>query len=47
MLARSGRVKTVYQGHYHPGAESIHDGIKYVTFPAMCESEGAYFVIEI
>ncbi len=41
------KVKTVFQGRYHPGFTSEHDGIRYVTYPAMCENEDAYYVIEI
>ena len=47
ILEESGRVKTVYQGHFHPGHETEVNGIRYVTFPAMCEAEGAWFVIEV
>ena len=47
ILKDSGKVRAVYQGHYHPGYESVHDGIEYVTFPALCENEDAYFVIEL
>ena len=47
IFRNSGKVKAVYQGHYHPGMESEHDGIRYVTFPAMCERENAYFIIHI
>lgn len=43
----SKKVKTVFQGHYHPGFTSEHDGICYVTYPAMCENEEAHYVIEI
>jgi len=42
-----GKVKAVYQGHYHPGCRSTHNGIHYVTFPAMCENESACFIEEI
>lgn len=47
VLEKSGKVKEVYQGHYHPGKHSEHNGIRYITFPAMCENEKAYFVIDI
>lgn len=47
LLLESGKVRTVYQGHYHHGNRSVHNGIRYVTFPAMCESDGAYFIEEI
>ena len=47
LLQKSEKVKTVYQGHFHPGYQSMHNGIQYVTFPAMCENEHAYFIAEI
>ena len=47
ILASSGKVKAVFQGHYHPGHSSRHNGIRYATFPAMCENEDAVFVEEI
>ncbi len=47
LLAGCGRVKAVYQGHYHPGCRSVINGIRYVAFPAMCENEGAYFIEEV
>lgn len=47
ILEASGNVKAVYQGHYHPGYESMKNGIIYRTFPAMCEIEKGYFVLEI
>lgn len=45
MLADSGRVKLVLQGHYHPGAEHTLDGIRYLTLPAMCEGESVPYRI--
>ncbi len=47
ILKKSGKVKTVFQGHCHPGHKSVYDGIEYVTLPAMCEREDAYYVFEI
>ena len=47
ILQKSGKVKAVYQGHYHPGAESKHGGIDYVSFPAMCENEKAHYIRRI
>lgn len=47
ILYDSKKVKKVFQGHYHPGNRSIHNGMEYLTFPAMCETEKAYFVEEI
>ena len=39
IIKKSDKVKLVLQGHYHPGADHIIDGIAYVTLPAMCEGE--------
>ena len=47
ILSSHGNVKAVFQGHYHPGARCEYNGIRYVTFPAMCERENAFFIEEI
>jgi len=47
ILEKSGKVRAVYQGHYHPGHRAEVNGISYVTLPAMCENEQAYFVVEM
>ena len=48
ILAVSGKVRMVLQGHFHEGASHVLDGIPYVTLPAMCEGEeNAYRVIEL
>lgn len=47
ILKENGRVKAVFQGHYHPGTECLWEGIRFCTFPAMCERDGARFVLEI
>ena len=48
ILADSGKVRMVVQGHFHEGASHVLDGIPYVTLPAMCEGEeNAYRVIEL
>ena len=47
ILSESQKVRAVYQGHFHPGCRNVLDGISYVTFPAMCESDGAYFIEDI
>lgn len=47
ILEKSNKVKKVFQGHYHPGYKSELNGIYYETYPAMCEQEKAYFVIEL
>lgn len=46
VIAASGKVKGVYQGHYHPGLESTVDGIPYHTLPAVCES-GMWYIIDL
>lgn len=45
MLAASGKVRVVIQGHFHPGHDNVLDGIRYHTLPAMCEGERNYFEI--
>ena len=48
ILRDSGKVKAVYQGHYHPGHENIIDNIPHHTLPAMCEGEENRFrIVEI
>lgn len=47
ILEQSGKVKAVYQGHYHPGSLCRHGGIDYVTLAAMCEREQAYDIVKI
>ena len=47
IIEESGNVRAVFQGHYHPGQESVHNGVRYITLPAMCESEAAYWVFEL
>lgn len=47
LLQNTPTVKTVYQGHYHNGNEIFCNGVRYMTFPAMCEKEIAYFIEEI
>ena len=47
IIAKSGVVKAVFCGHYHPGQESVHQGVRYVTLPAMCEGEAAYWIFEV
>ena len=47
ILADSGKVRAVYQGHFHWGADNLVDGIRYVTLPAMCCYENTHKIIEI
>lgn len=47
MLQKSGKVKAVYQGHYHPGMDSKCGNVEYFTFSAMCENENAHYILNI
>ena len=48
ILAASGKVKGVYQGHCHEGGENVIDGIPYVTLAAMCEGyDNRIAIIEV
>lgn len=47
IFEKSGKVKRVFQGHYHEGNACEWNGIEYKTFPAMCEGEGRYDTVEI
>ena len=44
-IRASGKVKAVFQGHYHRGHQTVIDGIPYHTLPAMCEGEENRFEI--
>ena len=46
IIEKSGVVKKVIQGHYHIGHISDRNGVEYLTLPAMCASEFAYYIIE-
>lgn len=45
VLEASGKVGTVFQGHYHRGDRKEINGIRYITLPAMCEGEGNSFIV--
>ena len=45
-IGGSNKVKTVFQGHYHPGMRSRYGDVRYVTLPAVCENDHAYFVFD-
>lgn len=48
ILSDSGKVKAVYQGHYHKGAFNSYKGINYITLKAMCEGEeNSYLIVNI
>lgn len=46
-INQSGKVKAVFQGHYHGGQDSVYEGIPYITLPAMCQVDEGFFVYEI
>jgi len=46
ILEESGKVKAVYQGHYHCGHRNEVNSIKYITHIAMCSNEDAYLIEE-
>ncbi len=43
----SGKVKAVFQGHYHKGQRSEYGGVKYIALPATCENDDAIFIFDI
>lgn len=47
IIEAAGNVKAVYQGHFHWGADTEKDGVRYVTLPAMCCFENTHRIIEI
>ncbi|MBQ8213553.1 MAG: alkaline phosphatase, partial [Clostridia bacterium] len=48
LLQNSGKVRKVFQGHYHKGDFQKIEQIEYITLQAMCEGEkNIYTVIEI
>lgn len=46
IIEESGKVKAVYQGHYHWGHRLVHNGVEYVTLAAMCENENAWRIVD-
>ena len=47
IIGSRGKVKAVFQGHYHWGMESFHDNVRYIPLPAMCEGEGRFYIFDI
>lgn len=45
LLKASKKSITVIQGHYHYGADSVIDGIKYITLPALCVNDTRPYMI--
>lgn len=47
ILEQSGKVRAVYQGHYHWGNRSVRNGVEYVTLPAMAVYDDTSIIIEV
>lgn len=47
IIEGSGKVKAVYQGHYHWGNRSGRNGVEYVTLPAMAVYDDTSIIIEV
>ena len=47
ILEQSGKVRAVYQGHYHWGNRSRQGGIDYITLPAMAVYDDTCRIIEV
>lgn len=47
ILEGSGKVKAVYQGHYHWGNRSHRGGVEYITLPAMAVYDDTSILIEV
>ena len=48
IIAGSSKLKYVFSGHYHAGAECVSDSVRYITLASMTEcSENKFFVFDI
>ena len=47
IIEASGKVRAVYQGHYHWGHRSCRNGVAYITLPAMAVYDGTEIIIEV
>lgn len=47
IIEQSGKVKAVYQGHYHWGNRSARNGVEYITLPAMAVYDDTSIIIEV
>lgn len=47
VIEQSGKVKAVYQGHYHWGNRSCRNGVEYITLPAMAVYDDTGIIIEV
>lgn len=47
IIEQSGKVRAVYQGHFHWGNRSERNGVAYVTLPAMAVYDDTEIIIEV
>lgn len=47
ILEQSGKVRAVYQGHFHWGHRSQRNGVEYITLPAMAVYDDTAIIIEV
>ncbi|MBQ3202539.1 MAG: metallophosphoesterase [Clostridia bacterium] len=47
IIEQSGKVKAVYQGHFHWGNRSSRNGVDYITLPAMAVYDDTEIIIEV
>lgn len=47
LIEGSGKVRAVYQGHYHWGNRSCRNGVEYITLPAMAVYDDTCIIIEV
>ena len=47
ILEQSGKVRAVYQGHFHWGNRSARNGVEYITLPAMAVYDDTEIIIEV
>ena len=47
IIAGSGKVKYVFSGNYHAGAECVSDSVRYITLPSMTECSEKKFLFLI
>ena len=47
VLEASGKVRFVFQGHCHAGRDTVTNGIRYHTLPALCEEDRIPFCLAV
>ena len=45
ILTSSGKVKAVFNGHFHAGGYNVIGGIKYITVPSMTDTDVNEYMI--